>query len=172
MFVRENFILRSCLSVLGSAFLVTSLMLAVQKAEASAIPQMTAEADSDIPQEALIQPQALVPLLQDSAKKPLILQIGSHVLFAQAHIPESEYVGPSSQPAGLKQLHDRVSKLKRDQFIVIYCGCCPWQKCPNVRPAYKELKAMGFSNVKVLYIADNFGTDWVGKGYPVAKGRQ
>jgi hypothetical protein len=29
---------------------------------------------------------------------------------------------------------------------------------------------MGFTNVKVLYIADNFGADWVNKGYPVAKG--
>jgi hypothetical protein len=29
---------------------------------------------------------------------------------------------------------------------------------------------MGFTNVKVLYIANNFGTDWVSNGYPVAKG--
>jgi hypothetical protein len=29
---------------------------------------------------------------------------------------------------------------------------------------------MGFTNVKVLYIADNFGTNWVEKGYPTAKG--
>jgi len=29
---------------------------------------------------------------------------------------------------------------------------------------------MGFTNVKVLYISNNFGTDWVSKGYPVAKG--
>jgi hypothetical protein len=29
---------------------------------------------------------------------------------------------------------------------------------------------MGFTNVKVLYISDNFGTNWVDKGYPVAKG--
>jgi hypothetical protein len=29
---------------------------------------------------------------------------------------------------------------------------------------------MGFTNVKVLYIADNFGADWVERGYPVAKG--
>jgi len=29
---------------------------------------------------------------------------------------------------------------------------------------------MGFTNVKVLYIADNFGADWVDKGYPTAKG--
>jgi hypothetical protein len=30
---------------------------------------------------------------------------------------------------------------------------------------------MGFTNVKVLYIANNFGADWVEKGYPVAKGQ-
>ena len=29
---------------------------------------------------------------------------------------------------------------------------------------------MGFTNVKVLYLANNFGADWVDKGYPVAKG--
>jgi hypothetical protein len=29
---------------------------------------------------------------------------------------------------------------------------------------------MGFTNVKVLYLASNFGVDWVDKGYPVAKG--
>jgi hypothetical protein len=28
---------------------------------------------------------------------------------------------------------------------------------------------MGFSNVKVLYIANNFGTDWLDKGYPTVK---
>jgi len=32
------------------------------------------------------------------------------------------------------------------------------------------LHAMGFTHVKVLYIANNFGADWVDKGYPVAKG--
>jgi len=32
------------------------------------------------------------------------------------------------------------------------------------------LRALGFTNVKSLYIANNFGADWVEKGYPVAKG--
>jgi len=31
---------------------------------------------------------------------------------------------------------------------------------------------MGFTQVKVLYIADNFGDDWVNRGYPVVSGRQ
>jgi len=31
-------------------------------------------------------------------------------------------------------------------------------------------RSMGFSKIKALYIADNFGADWLEKGYPVAKG--
>jgi hypothetical protein len=29
---------------------------------------------------------------------------------------------------------------------------------------------MGFTNVKVLYLANNFGADWADKGYPVEQG--
>ena len=119
----------------------------------------------------LIQPEELVSLLK-SAKglKPLIIQVGFRVLYVQAHIPRSEYTGPASSADGVRQLRNRVEALPRTQSIVLYCGCCPWSKCPNVNPAYKELHTMGFKNVKVLYIARNFGTDWVEKGYPVAKG--
>jgi thiosulfate/3-mercaptopyruvate sulfurtransferase len=67
-------------------------------------------------------------------------------------------------------LRKRAEPLPRTQFIVLYCGCCPWRQCPNINPAYNELHAMGFRNVKVLYIANNLGADWVGRGYPVAKG--
>lgn len=31
---------------------------------------------------------------------------------------------------------------------------------------------MGFTNVKVLYLPDNFGADWADKVYPVEKGNQ
>ena len=55
-------------------------------------------------------------------------------------------------------------------YIVLYCGCCPWGRCPNVGPAYKLLLDMGFTRVKVLYLADNFGADWVNKGFPVESG--
>ncbi len=119
----------------------------------------------------LIKPEELVELLQSSKReKPLLIQVGSHVLYSQAHIPGSEYIGPASSESGLQQLRKRVESLPRSTFIVIYCGCCPWNHCPNVKPADDVLEAMGFTNVKVLYIANNFGADWVGKGYPVAKG--
>ena len=119
----------------------------------------------------LMQPEDLVKILQNGAsEKPLMIQVGSHVLYAQAHILGSEYIGPASSEAGLQQLRERLKALARAKFIVLYCGCCPWGHCPNVKPAYDAVVAMGFTNLKVLYIADNFGANWVDKGYPVAKG--
>jgi thiosulfate/3-mercaptopyruvate sulfurtransferase len=119
----------------------------------------------------LVQPEDLVNTLKSAkSSKPLIIQVGFRVLYLQAHVPGSEYTGPASSAEGIRQFRKRVEALPRTQSIVLYCGCCPWDKCPNVNPAYKELRAMGFTNVRVLYIADNFGKDWVDKGYPVAKG--
>jgi rhodanese-related sulfurtransferase len=126
---------------------------------------------TSIPATRLINPEDLVKLLQSSGKdKPLLIQVGSHVLFSQAHIPGSEYIGPASSEAGLQQLRKRIESLPRTKFIVLYCGCCPWSHCPNVKPADDALRSLGFTNVKVLYIADNFGANWVERGYPVDKG--
>ena len=132
----------------------------------------TASARAEIPAAELLQPKELEQLLRSSGgEKPLILQVGSHVLYAEAHIPGSEYIGAAGQDAGLQALQERVKGLERSQFIILYCGCCPWTKCPNIHPAYQQLHVLGFTKVKVLYLATNFGTDWVNKGYPVAKGR-
>ncbi|MFL6463384.1 MAG: hypothetical protein ACJ73N_03115, partial [Bryobacteraceae bacterium] len=54
--------------------------------------------------------------------------------------------------------------------IVIYCGCCPFDKCPNIHPAYNTLKDLGFTDVKVVVNKTNLHTDWVSKGYPTTKG--
>ena len=125
-----------------------------------------------IPNSQLIQPEELNRLLGTrGAAKPLILQVGSHMMFAQAHIPGAEYAGAGSQSEGIAQLRGRVSALPRATFIVLYCGCCPWSRCPNVGPAYQLLQGMGFTRVKVLYLADNFGDDWASKGFPVESGR-
>ena len=124
-----------------------------------------------IPIARLINPDELVKVLQSpKGEKPLMIQVGSHVLFSQAHIPGSEYMGPGNTASGLQQLRKRVESLPKKKLIVLYCGCCPWNHCPNVQPAEEALRAMGFTKVKVLYMANNFGMDWVDKGYPVAKG--
>jgi len=131
-----------------------------------------ARTDAEIPPERLLQPAELASILHSSAgEKPLILQVGSHVLYAEAHIPGSEYVGATGQDSGLQALRDRARSLPRDRLLVIYCGCCPWTRCPNIRSAYRELVSAGFTRVKALYLAEDFGTNWVAQGYPVAKGR-
>ena len=135
-------------------------------------PNSSISAETTIPSAELLEPAELVQMLHASGRdRPLILQVGSHVLYAEAHIPGSEYVGAGADKAGLLSLRERVKTLKKDQLLVIYCGCCPWGRCPNIRPAYQQLHALGFSRIKVLDLADNFGTDWVNKGYPVASGR-
>lgn len=128
----------------------------------------TPPAAATMPGAQLIQPEQLKMLLSAAAStRPLILQVGSRLMFDQAHIPGSEYAGPGSRDEGLNRLRGRVKTLAKQGFIVLYCGCCPWDRCPNVGGAYKILHDMGFTNVKVLYIAQNFGADWVNKGYPV-----
>ena len=108
--------------------------------------------------------------LAAGSARPLLLHVGSHMLYLQAHIPNSEYVGAGSTPQGVQNLAKRVSALPRNTAIVLYCGCCPWSHCPNVNPAYDTLAHLGFTNVKVLYLPNNFGADWVDKGYPTSKG--
>ena len=132
---------------------------------------MSPESAFSISNAQVLQPEELNRILHaQGANRPLVLQVGSHMLFAEAHIAGSEYAGPGSQAAGLKQLQDRVTPLPRKTFIVLYCGCCPWNRCPNIGPAFKLLRDLGFTNVKALYIANNLGADWVDKGYPVESG--
>lgn len=117
----------------------------------------------------LIRPDELAKALHSSAK-PTVFNVGPRMIYVQAHIPGAEFIGPTNQSEGLAKLRARAASLPRDTFLVIYCGCCPWEHCPNVRPPYQELKQMGFTRLKVLYIATSFGSDWVEKGYPTAKG--
>jgi len=126
---------------------------------------------ASIPTAALIQPADFAATLNASAApRPLILQVGFRKAYAQAHIPGSEYVGAAGEEDGVKALQQRVAKLSKDSAIVIYCGCCPWTKCPNIAAAYDALQDMGFKNVKVIYFADDFETNWVDQGFPTAKG--
>ena len=119
-----------------------------------------------------LTPEELVRILDTKVKppKPLLLHVGSHMFYVQAHIPGSEYIGQGNTPEGIQRLRQRVSALPKKTPIVLYCGCCPWNHCPTVNPAYDSLTQMGFTNVRVLYMANNFGADWVDKGYPIARG--
>lgn len=119
----------------------------------------------------LISPESLIKrLVQTKAAKPLIIHVGFRPLYIQGHIPGSVYYGPAARPEGLAELRKYVREFPRNQEIVLYCGCCPWSECPNIRPAFKALKEMGFTRLKVLDIPERLSTDWVAKGYPLEKG--
>ena len=124
--------------------------------------------DPQIPSKQLVSPEELNQMLK--TQKPLLLSIGPRSLYEQARIPGAEFIGGTSSPEGLSALRERVKSEPKNKLIVLYCGCCPWNHCPNVHPAYKELRNLGYTNVRVLYIANNFGADWVNKGYPTTKG--
>jgi thiosulfate/3-mercaptopyruvate sulfurtransferase len=117
----------------------------------------------------LIQPRALAARFAVGAPKPTILCVGFPLLYRGAHISSAELAGPASKPEGLELLRKTAAKLSRTEDLVIYCGCCPLDHCPNLRPAFRLLHEMGFTRLKLLTIPTNLSTDWVKKGYPVER---
>lgn len=155
---------RFLLQRITTSILATCMLMIAANAALAAKP-----ADS-IPAAKLVQPADWSAKVADgSAAGTLTLHVGFRTMFDQAHIPGSEYAGPGNSSAGLQALRDRVAGLEKDAPILIYCGCCPWDRCPNMASAHDALVELGFTNVKAMIIADNFGTDWVDKGYPTAR---
>jgi rhodanese-related sulfurtransferase len=116
-------------------------------------------------QNEVLQPAELAKAIE-SGKAPIILSVAFPVLYKGRHIVHAINAGPTSKPEGIEALKSAVAKLPKDADLVIYCGCCPMVKCPNIRPAYRTLKELGFTRVRVVSIPTNLHTDWVSKGYP------
>jgi hypothetical protein len=113
----------------------------------------------------LLRPPALAQSLK-SGKSPVVLSVAFPVLYRGRHIVHAINAGPTSKPEGIEALKKAVAGLPKNADIVIYCGCCPMVKCPNIRPAYHTLRELGFTHVRVLDIPTNLHTDWVSKDYP------
>jgi thiosulfate/3-mercaptopyruvate sulfurtransferase len=119
-----------------------------------------------------VEPAKLAAELADAnvALKPTTLYVGFKPLFAGGHIASASFHGTASTTQGLDDLKKWAATLPRATNLVIYCGCCPFGYCPNIRPAFVALHAMGFTRLRVLVMPNNFASDWVEKGYPVEKG--
>lgn len=102
--------------------------------------------------------------------RPVIVCVGFRTLFEGAHVPGASFHGPAIEAKGLDDLKKFAQALPRSTDLVVYCGCCPLAHCPNIRPAFEALRAMGFTHLKVLLLPHDFAHDWVQAGYPVAKG--
>ncbi len=120
-------------------------------------------------QKELVQPKVLAERLE-AHERPPIFYVGFPMLYRNgSHVAGAMMAGPCSKAEGLNALKKAVAELPRDKELFIYCGCCPFVKCPNIRPAYTALHDMGFTKVKVVVLENNLDSDWVGKGYPSEK---
>lgn len=111
----------------------------------------------------LMQPAQLAHMMQNNKPFPVIYSVGPGAV-----IPHSEDIGSVKEKENLDEFKNRLSKLPKDAGIVVYCGCCPFEHCPNVRPAVALLKEMKFTNYKLLNLGHNIKTDWLDKGFPAA----
>jgi thiosulfate/3-mercaptopyruvate sulfurtransferase len=119
-----------------------------------------------------IPPAQLAKMLTDRyVSVPTVVFVGFRSLYAGGHVPDASFHGTASTEQGLTELKTWAASLPRSTELVIYCGCCPIDKCPNIRPAYTALSGMGFKKLCVLMLPTSFAVDWADKGYPIKKGR-
>jgi thiosulfate/3-mercaptopyruvate sulfurtransferase len=121
----------------------------------------------------IVQPADLVKEISGSSQssRPIVVCVGFHTLYQGAHVPGAVYHGAAMSEQGLDDLKKWAKNLPPTSNIVVYCGCCPLDHCPNLRPGFAALHDMGFTHLRVLLLPNSFATDWVEKGYPVEKGR-
>ena len=96
------------------------------------------------------------------APRPLIFNIGP-----VQQIKGALAIGPANKSANLEKLNQQLAKLPKDKEVIIYCGCCPYSRCPNVRPAFELLQKLKFKNAMLLNLPSNLKDDWISKGYPL-----
>ena len=141
------------------------LILAVFTTSLTACSQATTTQKEPWTQSQLLAPADLAKTLNDpNAAQPSIFCIGP-----QAVIKGSIDIGSTMEKANLSVLKEHLEKLPKDADIVIYCGCCPFSRCPNIRPAFDLLNKMQFTNHKLLNLPQNIKVDWIDHGYPVGE---
>jgi hypothetical protein len=113
--------------------------------------------------EQLMEPAQLAQILTAGGKLPLLISVGPG-----ATIPHSVAIGQAKDQENLDKLSTLLKTVKKRETIVLYCGCCPFENCPNVRPAIALIKEKGSRNYKLLNIPHNIKKDWIDKGYPKA----
>lgn len=115
-------------------------------------------------EEQLMQPARLAQTLQSGKELPTVISIGPAAL-----IPHSINIGMVQEKENMEKLEKQLAALPKESAVVLYCGCCPYEHCPNVRPAIALLNKMKFTNYHLLDLPHNIKKDWIDKGYPTVK---
>jgi hypothetical protein len=150
---------------------VSAAMAQTSHSKTGNSPKAASARQDSVATDSLIQPNELAGLVTGpSAHRPTLIHVGFDTLYKGGHIPGSIYAGPASESDGLALLKKTLQPMSRQKPLVLYCGCCPWEDCPNVRAALPVVRSMGFKHVRSLYIARDLKQDWIDKGLPTAKG--
>lgn len=148
----------------------TMAVLLISVAALVGISSMSLSGDSDPwTKTQTVQPADLAKELGNSKTAPTVVFVGFKRLYSAGHIRGAQYHGTAGSEEGLKELTAWATGIPRSTNLVIYCGCCPMEKCPNTRPAFKALQGLGFKNLRVLLLPQDFSTDWAGKSFPYEK---
>jgi thiosulfate/3-mercaptopyruvate sulfurtransferase len=160
---------------LAFAILLAVISLALGSALSSRVLARAFDAGTTDPWSAAqtILPDALAKELtaKDQTKRPTVICVGFRPLYDGAHVPGAVFHGAASTPPGFADLKTWAHDVPRSSNIVLYCGCCPLQHCPNLKPGFSALRDMGFTNLRVLLLPNDFNMDWIEKGYAVEKGK-
>jgi hypothetical protein len=107
--------------------------------------------------------------LNDALKNPRAARPDIYNIGFVGNIEGAKKLAPASKQAGLKSLQAAVKDKPKSSPIIIYCGCCPFEHCPNVKPAFALLQKLGYKNAKILNLPTSIKADWIDKGYPMEK---
>lgn len=118
-----------------------------------------------------VQAADLAKELESGKSAPTVLFVGFQRMYSAGHIKGAQFHGSGGSAEGIAEIKKWASSLPHSANLVIYCGCCPMNRCPNVRPAFKALQEMGFTKLRVLILPTDFAMDWAGKGLPYDKGQ-
>ena len=155
--------------VAGGAALVAALAFYAQKAH---LTSSAAQSGDPWTHGQVMTPESLAKELSGPASdRPAVVCVGVESLYQTAHVSGAVLEGPGREPKGIEAITKWAHDVPRDKEVVLYCGCCPWTQCPNIRPAFRALHALGFRRLRVVEIDQDFAHDWVAKGYPVEKGK-
>ena len=118
-----------------------------------------------------VQATELNKELADAKTAPVVVFVGFQRLYTAGHVKGAQYHGTGGSAEGIAQIKAWATSLPRSTNLVIYCGCCPLERCPNVRPAFTALRDLGFTKLRVLILPTSFQVDWADKGLPYDKGQ-